>query len=81
MDFAYPDLRLAIEVDGFNSHGTQAPWQDDLDRQNDLVIAGLRVLRFTWYDVVQREARVVRTLRPFFGTQLSLSESGVEKKR
>ncbi len=79
VDFLYPDIRLAIEVDGYNSHGTQSAWQSDLDRQNDLVIAGLRVLRFTWFDVQHREGRVVRKLRPFFAAQLSLSESGVEK--
>lgn len=80
VDFVLPLLRLAIEVDGYSSHGEQSAWQDDLDRQNDLVIAGLRVLRFTWHDVQRREERVVRKLQPFFGTQLSLSESGVERK-
>lgn len=80
VDFLYPHIRLAIEVDGYSSHGHRAAWQHDLDRQNDLVITGLRVLRFTWEDVKHREGRVASKLRPFFGTQLSFSESGVERK-
>lgn len=80
VDFMYPQIGLAIEVDGYSSHGHRAAWQNDLNRQNDLVIAGLRVLRFTWDDVRRRETRIARQVRPFFGTQLSLGESEVEKK-
>lgn len=54
VDFAYPDLRLALEVDGFEVHGTPKALQHDLERQNRLVAAGWTVLRFTWLDVVQR---------------------------
>lgn len=80
VDFLYPVLHLAIELDGFASHGHRAAWQSDLHRQNDLVLAGMRVLRFTWDDLRHREQRVVEVLRPFFGKQLSLSERQVEKK-
>ena len=76
----YPQIGLAIEVDGYFSHGHRAAWQNDLDRQNDLVIAGLRVLRFTWDDIQRRETRIAGQIRPFFGTQVSLGESDVEKK-
>lgn len=81
VDFLYPRIGLAIELDGYSSHGHRAAWQNDLDRQNDLMIAGLRVLRFTWDDVRRREERVVSQLRPFFGTQLSLGESHGEKNQ
>jgi very-short-patch-repair endonuclease len=58
VDAAYPDQRLAIEVDGFEVHGTPSALQHDLERQNRLVAAGWTVLRFTWPDVVQRPASV-----------------------
>jgi very-short-patch-repair endonuclease len=49
LDVALPDAKIAIEVDGRVAHG---PWSDrfsdDRARQNDLVAAGWRVLRFTW---------------------------------
>lgn len=60
VDFAYPDLRIAIEVDGFEVHGTPAALQADLERQNRLVAAGWTVLRFTWRDVVRRPAWVAQ---------------------
>jgi len=59
VDFAYPDIRLAIEVDGFEVHGTPSAFQKDLERQNRLTAAGWTVLRFTWLDVVRRPEWVV----------------------
>lgn len=60
VDFAYPDLAVAIEVDGFTVHGTAAALQRDLERQNRLVALGWTVLRFTWHDVVRRPASVAQ---------------------
>ncbi|HZQ26847.1 MAG TPA: type IV toxin-antitoxin system AbiEi family antitoxin domain-containing protein [Acidimicrobiales bacterium] len=54
VDAAYPAVRMAIEVDGFQVHGTPSALQHDLERQNRLVAAGWIVLRFTWPDVVKR---------------------------
>ena len=47
LDLAYPDRRLAIEVDGFDFHRGRAVFDRDRLRQNDLVGAGWTVLRFT----------------------------------
>jgi very-short-patch-repair endonuclease len=47
IDLAYPELKIAIEVDGFGPHGTRVAFDDDRRRQNDLVAAGWTVLRFT----------------------------------
>lgn len=58
IDFAYPCLRLAIEVDGWESHSSPRALQDDLDRQNALVALGWTVIRFTWHDVVRGPAKV-----------------------
>ena len=65
VDFAYPDRRLAIEVDGWSTHGSPRALQADLERQNRLVAAGWTVLRFTWHDVVRRPTFVIGVLRPF----------------
>ena len=58
LDFAYPAIRLAIEVDAFDSHSSPRALQHDLRRQNALVALGWTVLRFTWADVVRRPERV-----------------------
>lgn len=64
VDFAYPQIRLAIEIDGHATHSAPADLRRDLARQNRLMAAGWTVLRFTWFDVVhepQAVAKVVRT--------------------
>ena len=47
IDLAYPELRLAIECDGFRWHAQRSDWDADRRRQNDLVAQGWRVLRLT----------------------------------
>lgn len=54
VDFAWPDMRVAVEVDGFEVHATPRAMQADLERQNRFVAAGWTVVRFTWLDVVRR---------------------------
>jgi very-short-patch-repair endonuclease len=44
VDFAYPELRLAIEVDGFRWHGGRSGWVHDLSRRNDLMNRRWRLL-------------------------------------
>jgi very-short-patch-repair endonuclease len=63
IDFAYPDRRLAIEIDGHAVHAQRNVFQDDRHRQNDLIEAGWRVIRFTWHDVSERRDYVVATVR------------------
>lgn len=75
VDFAYPENRLAVEVDGYESHSSLEAFRSDRARQNDLVEAGWTVLRFTWHDVNNRPGhvaarilRVLATLTDRFGT-------------
>ena len=75
VDFCYPSLQLVIEVDGFSTHGSRTGWQGDLNRQNDLVLAGWRVLRFTWEDVCHGQAGMARQLGAFFCPMLPFGES------
>ncbi len=62
VDFAYPEIRLAIEVDGFGVHGTPRAMSKDFVRQNGLVPHGWHVLRFTWRQVVRRPEMVARAI-------------------
>ena len=49
LDVGFPAQRLAIEVDGRRFHDDASDrFDDDRDRQNALIAAGWRVLRFTW---------------------------------
>ncbi len=62
VDFAYPELLLGIEVDGFETHGTPRAMAKDFVRQNGLVPYGWRVLRFTWAQVVHQPDVVGATI-------------------
>jgi hypothetical protein len=47
LDAAYPDLRIAIEYDGWDAHRIRTRFDSDRARGNDLEIRGWMVLRFT----------------------------------
>ena len=59
IDLAYPEARVAIELDG-SVHLRRDVWEADHGRQNALVLAGWTVLRFTWRDYLDRPADLVR---------------------
>jgi very-short-patch-repair endonuclease len=63
VDFAYPEIKLAIEVDGFDAHGTPRAMAKDFVRQNGLVPYKWHVLRFTWRQVTREPAMVAATIR------------------
>ena len=63
VDFVYPDPRVLVEVDGRATHGTSEAFEQDPVRQNDLVLDGWAVLRFTWRQVTQDPGYVADTLR------------------
>ena len=63
LDFAYPDVKVAIELDGWATHGSPQRRRADLSRQNELEVLGWHVLRFTWDDVTKDPAGVALTVR------------------
>jgi very-short-patch-repair endonuclease len=63
VDFAYPEIRLVIEVDGFDAHGTPRAMAKDFVRQNGLAPFRWHVLRFTWRQVTEEPEMVAATIR------------------
>jgi very-short-patch-repair endonuclease len=62
VDCAWTEHNLIVEVDGWTFHRTKRSFEDDRRRDAKLVLAGWRVVRFT-YDQVRYEPQVVaRTL-------------------
>lgn len=47
IDLCYPDLKIAIEYDGWQWHSGRRAFDEDRARANDLVMLGFAVLRFT----------------------------------
>ena len=61
-DFAYPDLRLLIELYSRRHHMSKLDFEADRDRDNRRVAAGWRPVRFTWAAVTSRPTEVVDVL-------------------
>lgn len=47
LDLAYADARIAIEVEGWDSHRTRSAFDDDRARRNELEAEGWHVVQFT----------------------------------
>lgn len=62
-DVWFAGQRLVIEFDGESVHSDHLAFETDRSRQNRLVLAGYRVLRFTWEMVVNHPGEVVATVR------------------
>ncbi len=60
--FAYPALKLAIEIDGYEERDSLTSLAADTRRQNLLVLEGWTILRFTWLDIVLDPDTVARQI-------------------
>jgi hypothetical protein len=68
VDFAWPELRLILECDGYEFHGTREAFEHDRRRWNALTRAGWRVLVVTWRDVIDRPDYLVDLVGALVGT-------------
>jgi very-short-patch-repair endonuclease len=59
LDFAYPDRRFGIEIDGYRYHTDPAAFVRDRQRQNAILTAGFNLLRYTAEDLFRRPAHVI----------------------
>lgn len=63
VDFLWADHRLAVEVDGRETHLTRQAFERDRAKDAKLTVAGHRVVRFTYRQVLHDPATVAQTLR------------------
>jgi very-short-patch-repair endonuclease len=63
VDLAYPDMRIAIEYEGDHHRTDAAQWQRDVEKHDDLVRAGWRVIRVTRTALLTTPATVVARVR------------------
>ena len=62
VDFAWPQHRLAVEVDGAATHHTRRAFEEDRRRDRRLAARGIQVLRVTWRDLHHDESAVAAQL-------------------
>ncbi len=56
---AFPNAKVAIEIDGWAWHVDQDRFVNDRRKGNALVRAGWVVLRFTWHDLTDSPQTVI----------------------
>ena len=63
VDFHWPGTNLIVETDGFRYHRTPATFESDRDRDQVLMLAGYRVARFTYNQLIRQPAKSAARLR------------------
>lgn len=63
VDFAWPELCLIVEADGFEFHSTRSAYRNDRRCGNAYTRAGWRFLRFSWEDVIDHPDEVLACVR------------------
>jgi very-short-patch-repair endonuclease len=76
LDFAYPEVKLAIEADSFLWHASLADWQRDRARNNELVTLGWSILPITYDLVVHHRAAAARQIGAALESRLVARDAG-----
>ncbi|MEA2196194.1 MAG: hypothetical protein QOJ25_245 [Solirubrobacteraceae bacterium] len=63
VDIYFPAHKLAVELDGYDTHGTREQFENDRDRDADLLAAEIATVRVTWDRFVLKPAREAARLR------------------
>lgn len=63
VDVAFPEQTVAIEVDGFAFHSDAEDFVKDRQRQNVIALLRWKVLRFTWFDLIEYPQRVIAEIK------------------
>ena len=62
-DFAYPDGKIAIFIDGYTFHSRKTAWERDLRQRRELQILGWKVISFSFSEVTGNPGQCAETLR------------------
>jgi very-short-patch-repair endonuclease len=63
VDFHWPGTDLVVETDGFTYHNMPAVFESDRDRDQVLMLAGWRVVRFSFRQLTREPERCAQRLR------------------
>ena len=69
IDFAFVAEKVAVEVKGFEAHGTPKAMSDDFEREHRLIADGWIVLSFTWQQVIKRPKYVADRILQVLGAR------------
>jgi very-short-patch-repair endonuclease len=67
VDCLWEDRKQVVELDGFQSHGTQAAFREDRARDRLLRVAGYGVTRIAWAQLDDEPTAIAADLRTLLG--------------
>ncbi len=62
LDAYWPDLRFAVELDVFETHGSRAAFERDRRRQEELKLLGIEMIPITAPRLEREQEAVIRNL-------------------
>jgi very-short-patch-repair endonuclease len=62
IDATWPEQRLIVECDGFATHGTRKAFEEDRAKDRALQVAGWRVVRITWRQLIDDPDTIARQI-------------------
>ncbi len=62
LDFAWPDARVAVEVDGYRWHSSRVAWESDRARLTQLRRAGWTIVHATYDDIHRDSDRLLQEI-------------------
>jgi very-short-patch-repair endonuclease len=69
VDFTWPERKLAVETDGWETHRTRSAFEEDRRRDQRFALAGWRVIRFTWRQILDDPGEVEAVLHRLLGQE------------
>lgn len=67
LDFFWPGLRFAVEVDGFRFHSSRSSFEEDRRKDADLLAVGTTVLRLSWTQITNEALATIGQLGQALG--------------
>jgi hypothetical protein len=71
VDFLWRQERLIVETDGWEFHRTRQAFERDRARDQQLLVAGYHVVRFTWRQILNEADRLERTLHSLHAARVA----------
>jgi very-short-patch-repair endonuclease len=64
VDCRWPDQRLTVELDSYRFHNSRYAWEQDRERERQARKRGDEFRRYTWRDITEGAASVIRDFAP-----------------
>lgn len=78
IDAVWHEERVAVELDGFGTHGTRAAFEEDRARDRLLTTAGWTPVRITWFQLERRPTALAAELRSILAARRRVRQPALD---